>query len=176
MKESRLVVFWHPFAEKSIYSGKNLFLTGESTQAGIIGVDLKDYRDTHAGRLIREADLTVIFLKHDLQILDAYFCFFPDRKERVLFCVYDYFEEADPTPGQMLHRYRIAPDRLCILPFNSRLEFADSVGHLPSYLNQEKRRLPYEQAIGFYPALRDAREKMWRALALIPPFPLRESA
>lgn len=165
MKKIQLVVFWDPFAADAAPPRAELFAGMFASCSSIISVDLKNESGPFARRMLGSADLAVVFLRQNERQINDFFIFYPFRKGNFLYCIYDYFEEAFPNRQQMLRLYRIAPERLCQLPFNSRLSLVCEKGHLGAYLRQEERRLPYEQLTGFYPSLREAQEKIWLALS-----------
>lgn len=164
MKKRKFLVFWNPFEEAPGYPGAEIFSDYVRDHAGVISADLKNNKDPHSVRLLKEADLIVVFLKQNQTCLDTYFSFYHLRQEKILYIIYDYFDSYTPNLEQMILRYRIPRERIVTLPFNNRLALALERGCLSGYLKGEKKVHPYERFTGFFDCFQQAVHKLHRAL------------
>ena len=165
MKQTKFLVFWNPYEEDIEFSKAEYFDHMFSECQNVVVIDLKNNKDPRSQRILREADLVVLFMPQDKACFDDYFTQDYIPGEKVLFVVIDYISDGVPDWPKILWQYRIPRQRLFFLPFHNRLQYVKEQGLMQRYQQGDYAACSYERAIGFYPGYKALCEKLYSSLA-----------
>lgn len=165
MKQTKYLVYWNPYEEEIEYSKAEYFADLFQYQQNIVTVDLKNNKDPRSLRLLREADLVVVFMKQSKECFDTFFSRDYIPGEKVLLVITDYIFDGVPEWPGILGQYRIPRKRLFFLPFHNRLQYIKEQGLMHGYIQGLYADNPYEKNIGFYPGYKELRERIYSSLA-----------
>ncbi|MCU6762591.1 Uncharacterised protein [uncultured Roseburia sp.] len=164
MKQSILLSFFSPGEWKTEYSKTELFSDLFEQWPELICIDCKNNKDPRSLKLLREADLTVVWLKQDPVLLKNFFEQFNRADRNVIFIIYDYFELSDWNKSWLIQTYRIQEEQICVLPYNSRIGWLSEKGRLKQYLKSPCGNGISEYCSEFYWSFKEACRKIYQAL------------
>lgn len=165
MKQTKFLVFWNPYEEEIEFSKAEYFNDLFQYQQNVVTIDLKNNKDPRSRRLLREADLVVVFMKQSKSCFDTYFTQDSIPGEKVLLVIMDYISDGVPEWPGILGQYRIPRTRLFILPFHNRLQYVKEQGLMHRYIQGAYEEQSYEKNVGFYQGFKELRERIYSSLA-----------
>ena len=165
MKQTKYLVYWNPYEEEIEYSKAEYFDDLFRYQQNVVTIDLKNNKDPRSLKLLREADLVVVFMKQSVDCFDAFFSKDYIPGEKVLLVVTDYISDGTPEWPGVLGQYRIPKKRLFFLPFHNRLQYVKEQGLMHQYVQGQYNTLSYEKNRGFYQGFKELRERIYYSLA-----------
>lgn len=164
MKQTKFIVFWNPYEEEIEFSKAEYFDDLFQFQQHVVMVDLKNNKDPRSLRLLREADLVVVFMKQSQECFDAFFTKDYISIDKVYFVITDFVADGTPEWPGILAQYRIPRHRLFLLSFHNRLQYVKEQGLMSRYNEGHYSGMSYEQTVGFYQGYKDLREKLYASL------------
>lgn len=167
MKPSYLITFWCPVPTRDLHFCVDYFSLFLKKYGDIQCLDCGCRRDARTRRLLLQADLVVIGLPQEKQLLDRYFCYGFRRFRNMIYAIVDYFPRESIGAEQICRSYRISPGRLARIPYNARLREAQRRGASRPYLEFRNTPRPYEDFIDFQTELNRSALLMLRALGVV---------
>lgn len=164
MKETKYLVYWDPYEEDIEYSKADYFEDLFRLHNHIVEIDMKNNKDPRSLRILREADLVIVFMKQSEDCFEAFFSRDYIPGGNVFFVIMDYIFDGTPDWPGVLGKYRISKKRLFLLPFHNRLTYVREEGLMEQYAKGRYQDLPYEQSRDFYSCYKELREKIYHAL------------
>lgn len=165
MKKTKYLVYWNPYEEEIEYSKAEYFDDIFRYHQNIVSIDLKNNKDPRSLRLLREADLVVVFMKQSKDCFDVYFTRDSIPGENVFFVIADYIADGTPEWPGILGQYKIPKKRIFFLPFHNRLQYVKEQGLMQGYIQGQYADNSYEQAVGFYQGYKELRKRIYESLA-----------
>jgi len=129
MKKTKYLVYWNPYEEEIQHSIAEAFTDLFQCQQNIVTIDLKNNKDPRSLRLLREADLVVVFIKQSIKCFDLFFSRDYIPGEKVIYVITDYIFDGTPEWPAILGQYRIPRKRLFFLPFHNQMKYMTGQGY-----------------------------------------------
>lgn len=121
---------------------EKLFHCLEET-SDFIFIDTETNQNLSSNSILSEADLIVVNLPQDPQIMDNFFDHYTSIREKGVFLIGEYQKEYAWNLRRICYRYHISRDRIGVIPYNMELEESLRQGRLLQFLNRN-----YYQASG----------------------------
>lgn len=117
----------------------------------VVFIDCGSRQDDYAKSLFREADICVLNMNQDAEVIGKFYRNPPDFCGEIFFLLGKYFEDHLYNRRNLHRIYRIEEERLGAIPYNSYLHAADQMGKLKNgvkgYVGESgaKKRTEFEK-------------------------------
>ncbi|MCH5273725.1 MAG: hypothetical protein J1E35_08625 [Lachnospiraceae bacterium] len=121
--------------EVQMFSGSGL--KGVKKQLGIgeyLMIDAACGYGNSSQKILQEAELTVIALPPEKNIVDAFFHSDTFLRQKSFFILGNYRSEASCYPSYLCHKYKIPKERVGMIPYDSAFEQAMEEGSTAAYI------------------------------------------
>ena len=102
---------------------------------------------------MKQADLIVVNFSQTSQGLDHFFSEHADVSEKVVYLIGSYQKDAVYNKKNIHRIYRIAPEKLGVVPYNPEFEMACREGKLDRYIRGRRLLLPTDMRENFFTEL-----------------------
>lgn len=117
-------------------------------------------------KILRQADLVVVNLSQNKQMLDHFFRNYSDIRKKAFYLIGNYDEGSELTRGEVIKRYEIPGSQLGIIPHNVQFSDALSDGELIPFLLRNYHCGEYDCNYHFMASAKEASDLFERQLAL----------
>lgn len=166
MKHSYIIAFWSPFSLPHLEFYTDFFSSYLKKYADIQCLDCQNHQDTRTIRLLHQADLVIIGLTQNSQLLNSYFCYSYEHFSNVRYAIMDYFSLGTLDIKTLCRWYRIPENQLARIPYNARFQEALRTGQASRYLEFSGNNLSYEESISFQRELNRTGKLLLQALEM----------
>ena len=149
MKKSYIIAFWSPFYIPNMHFYTDFFSMFMEKYGDFQCLDFKCRRDSKTMRFLMEADLVVVGLSKNKDIMSSYFCYMPKPFKQIRYIITEYFPIDEEYLDSLCGQYRIPPSELAKIPYNARFQESIKSGRGAEYLKSPRTGRQYENAINF---------------------------
>lgn len=96
----------------------------------VVFIDCGSRQDDYARKAFREADICVLNMNQDTEVIGKFYSNPPEVKGEVFFLLGKYFEDNLYNRKNLQRIYRIEEDRLGAIPYNPQIHAADQMGRI----------------------------------------------
>lgn len=164
-RKNTVLVFWSPDQEDCSCSRRDLIGDLYAYFPNLTCIDCRNLDDPE--RMFYGADLIAVWISQNSRNLQSCLERFRAIQNRVIYIIYDYFENAEFNRKRMVCGYRIKEEQICTISYNSRIQWVNDQGLLQHYLKGPACRMPYEEWRNFARSLHETRAKLIRALCRV---------
>lgn len=118
-------------------------------------------------KILRQADLIVVSLSQNRQMLDHFFRNYSDIQKKAFYLIGNYDEDSEMTRGAVLKRYQIPGSRLGVIPHNVQFSDALSDGELIPFLLKNYYCREFDRNYHFMASAKEAAVLFERQLGLL---------
>lgn len=115
----------------------------------VVFIDCGSRQDDYAKKVFREADVCVLNMTQEAEVIGKFYRNPPDYKGKVFFLLGKYFEDALYNRQDLQRIYRIEEERLGAIPYNSQLHAAEQMGRIKHGVKHYLGRNGEGQGMGF---------------------------
>ena len=134
----------------SVYTKCSLVKTHDTkTNAVFVEKSIADWTKEQ----MKQADLIVVNFSQTSQGLDHFFSEHADVSEKVVYLIGSYQKDAVYNKKNIHRIYRIAPEKLGVVPYNPEFEMACREGKLDRYIRGRRLLLPTDMRENFFTEL-----------------------
>ncbi len=123
----------------------------------VVFLDCGDRRDDFSKKMREEADVSVLNMSQEEELIGEYYRVCPIRREKMFFLVGNYFRDGLYTRENLERIYRISPDCLGAIPYHPRLAEAGRSGRLDGAV---RKYVKEGDCAGFW-------KELWRTASLL---------
>ena len=116
-------------------------------------IDCGSESDDWTKEQMKQADLIVVNFSQASQGLDHFFSEHADVSDKVVYLIGSYQKEAVYNKKNIHRIYRIAPEKLGVVPYNPEFEMACREGKLDRYIRGRRLLLPTDMRENFFTEL-----------------------
>ena len=116
-------------------------------------IDCGSERNDWTKEQMKQADLIVVNFSQTSQGLDHFFSEHADVSEKVVYLIGSYQKDAVYNKKNIHRIYRIAPEKLGVVPYNPEFEMACREGKLDRYIRGRRLLLPTDMRENFFTEL-----------------------
>lgn len=98
----------------------------------VVFIDCGSRQDDYARKVFKEADVCVLNMNQEAEVIGDFYRNPPNFKGEVFFLLGRYFEDALYNRKNLQRIYRVEEDRLGAIPYNCQLHMADEMGRIES--------------------------------------------
>lgn len=152
MDQSYLIAFWSPFSFSAADYCMDFLSAFLKKHGDIQCLDCQNNSDSRTMRILHQADLVVIGLPQSYRKICDYFCRFAHHFSNFIYMIVNYFPDPETSLQRISHDFRVPPERISFIPFDSRYREASRIGTAGKYLQS----LPMTSSFEFTSRLQTA--------------------
>lgn len=116
-------------------------------------IDCGNGMDDWTKEQMKQADLVVVNFRQNAQEFDQFFSEHADVSDKVVYFIGSYQKESVYNKKNIHRIYRVAPEKLGVIPYNPEFEVACREGKLDKYIRGKKLLLPTDMREYFFEEL-----------------------
>ncbi len=138
--------WWHRDCQ---FKRMNRVMAAVESYFDVVFIDCGSRRDDYAKKVFREADVCVLNMNQDAEVIGKFYRNPPEYKGKVFFLLGKYFEDALYNRQDLQRIYRMEERRLGAIPYNPQLHAAEQVGRIGQGIHHYMGRNGEGQGMGF---------------------------
>lgn len=127
-------------------------------------IDCGCEQDEWTREQMKQADLVVVNFRQSAQVLDHFFAKQPDIACKTIYFISSYQKDSIYNKKNINRIYRIAPEKLGVVPYNPEFQLACNLGRVDKYMKGKKTLLPTEMRDYFFAELERAVQILMESL------------
>lgn len=138
--------WWHQDYQ---FRRMNRVMAAVESYFDVVFIDCGSRQDDYAQKVFREADVCVLNMNQQTEVIGEFYRNPPDYKGKVFFLLGKYFADALYNRQDLQRIYRIEEERLGAIPYNPQLHAAEQMGRIGGSVQQYLGRNGEGQGMGF---------------------------
>ncbi len=138
--------WWHQDCQ---FRRMNRVMAAVESYFDVVFIDCGSRQDDYARKAFREADVCVLNMNQEAEVIGRFYRNPPDYKGKVFFLLGKYFEDALYNRQDLQRIYRIEEERLGAIPYNAQLHAAEQTGRIGNSVQRYMGRNGEGQGMGF---------------------------